>query len=82
MTLAKVEGFYSLKKDTVNGGVINTDVTSYESYQLSKRLANRNIQQQQETHTAVSDLQNQINTIKGDLSDIRTMLVQLLQKGN
>jgi hypothetical protein len=82
MTLVSVEGFRTLKKDMTTGGVVNTDTSSYESYMVSKRLAQRTIQQQQEAHNAVTDLQNEINNIKGDLTDIRTMLVQLLQKGN
>lgn len=82
MSLVSVEGFHNLKKDTANGGVINTDSNAYESYKLTKRLAQRSVQQQAEASNAVVELQDQINKINGDLTDIRTMLVQLLQKGN
>lgn len=82
MTLLKVEGFNNLQKDTSSGGVVNTDRASYESYKLSKTIATRNLQQQRVTQENVQHLQSEINTIKDDLADIRSLLVQILQKGN
>jgi hypothetical protein len=82
MNLVKVEGFNNLHKDTSSGGVVNTDRASYESYKLTKALATRNVQQQRATQENVQHLQSEINTIKDDLADIRSLLVQLLQKGN
>ena len=82
MSLVQVEGFSSLRKDTTNGGVVNIDKRSYEAHKAQKFATLRNVQQQKSTQEAVVHLQDEINTIKTDLVDIRTMLVQLLQKGN
>lgn len=82
MSLVSVEGFSGLKKDTSTGGVINTDKNSYENYKVSKSIALRNIQQQKSSQETIESLQCDIDCIRGELGDIRTMLVQLLQKGN
>lgn len=82
MSLVNVDGFSSLMKDTSSGGVVNVDKRSYENYMKTKAVAQRNIQQQKATQESVADLQNEINNIKGDLTDIRKMLLQILQKGN
>lgn len=82
MTLISVEGFNELKKDPTSGGVVNVDKRSYESYLHSKAVAQRNIQQQKVTQDAVVHLQTQINNIEGDLTEIRSLLLQLIQKGN
>lgn len=82
MSLANVEGFSNLRKDTTNGGVVNVDKKMYENYKAQKMVALRNIQQQRSTQESVVHMQCEINTIKNDLNDIRCMLVQLLEKGN
>lgn len=82
MNLLNVEGYNNFKKDTSSGGIVNVDRGSYESYKLSKSIAQRNLQQQKAAHDSVINLQNQINTINDDLVDIKNMLLQLLQKGN
>ena len=82
MSLVNVDGFSSLMKDTSSEGVVNVDKRSYENYIKTKAVTQRNIQQQKATQESVADLQNEINNIKGDLSDIRKMLLQILQKGN
>lgn len=79
MTLLNVEGYSNLKKDTASGGVINVDKNSYESYIATKNIAKRNIQQQKVDREAVLDLQQQINNINTDLSQIRELLVQLVK---
>lgn len=82
MSLEKVEGYSGLMKDTSSGGVVNVDRRSYQEYLKSKTIAQRNIQQQKVTQETVLDLQDQINIMKNDMSDIKMMLAQLLQKGN
>lgn len=82
MSLAQIEGFSNLRKDTANGGVVNVDIKMYENHKAQKMLALRNIQQQKSTQENVVALQGEINTIKNDLNDIRSMLIQLLEKGN
>ena len=82
MSLAQIEGFSSLRKDTANGGVVNIDTKMYETHKSQKMLALRNMQQQKSTQDTVSNMQQEINTIKNDMNDIKSMLIQLLEKGN
>ena len=74
MNLVKIEGYEQYKKDTTTGGVVNTDRRSFENYQRAKiHAAQRN--------TAVVTLENEINSLKSDISDIKDILIQLLEKG-
>lgn len=82
MSLISVEGFNGLMKDTSSGGVVNVDKRSYEQYIKTKSIAQRNIQQQKETQSSVVEIQSEINNIKGDIAEIRQLLLQILQKGN
>lgn len=82
MSLLSVEGYNNLKKDPASGGVVNVDSKSYEAYIMNKSIVKRNIQQQLSTQESVVKMQDEINTIKNDLSDIRLMLMQIINKGN
>ena len=82
MSLAQIEGFSSLRKDTANGGVVNVDTKMYENHKAQKMLALRNMQQQKSAQDTMSSLQSEINMIKNDMNEIRSMLIQLLEKGN
>lgn len=82
MTLLNVEGYNSLKKDPTSGGVVNVDKTSYDNYMKSKAIALRQVQSHVDTQQAVVDLQSKINSIESDISDIRDLIFQLVQKGN
>ena len=80
MSLKRVEGYSALRKDTINGGVVNIDKTSFDSYKLTKMRA---VQKQKEiaaTQENVTVLQEQINTITSDLTEIKNLLVNLLDK--
>lgn len=81
MSLVKVEGFEQYKKDTTNGGVINTDKRSFENYKNAKLFALQRNTEQRTTQENVMALQSEINNIKSDLSDIKSILTQLLEKG-
>lgn len=81
MSFEKVEGYSSLRKDTVNGGVVNVDTKSFEAYRNKKMLALHRNAQEEQTVNSVSKLQTEINNIKGDVQDIKLMLQALLEKG-
>ena len=74
MNLVNVEGFENYKKDTANGGVVNTDKRSFESYQRAKMHATQR-------NNNVAALETEINTLKSDLHEIKNILTQLLEKG-
>lgn len=81
MSLEKVEGFSQYKKDTTNGGVINTDKRSFDNYKLAKMRALSKANEQSYLQDTVNNLQGEINNMKSDLSDIKSILTQLLEKG-
>lgn len=82
MSLAQVEGFSNLRKDTTNGGVVNVDRGAYELHQ-TRRLINKNKAIQERAMVdKIATLETEINTIKSDISDVKDLLMQLLQKGN
>lgn len=73
MSLVSVEGFENYKKDTTSGGVVNTDKRSFESYMRAKAHATQR-------NSNVAALESEINTLKSDLSEIKNILTQLLEK--
>ncbi len=81
MSLEKVEGFASLRKDTANGGVVNIDKQTYENYKIQKIIAMQRAEETKIAIQSVSCLQTEINTLKSDLNDIKSILVKLLEKG-
>ena len=81
MSLEKIEGYSALRKDTANGGVVNVDSKSFEAYKNKKLIALQKNAETEQTMDSVSRLQSEINTIKGDMQDIKLMLQTLLEKG-
>ena len=71
----QVEGHTSLVRDMDSGAVINTNRSEYERYVKQKRLfQERNSQIEQiNKHT------NEINSIKDDLQEIKSMLLQMVK---
>ena len=79
-SLAKVEGFTQYKKDTSAGGVVNVDKRSYENYIATRSILRQQKDQQQSTLEHVSNLETEINNIKDDLKDIKTLLMSIINK--
>ena len=74
MQYLKVQGHNGLVRDSSNGAIINTNRTEYEEYMERVRLAN-------ETDNLISQHTAEINNIKNELQDIKTLLLQLVNKG-
>lgn len=70
----KVEGNDSLVRDMTTHAIINTNIGEYDLY-IKKRQATKEQLEKLERH------EEDINTIKQDLRDIRRMLTQLLDQG-
>lgn len=81
MSLEKVEGYSSLRKDTTNGGVVNVDKKSFEAYKAQRLFSLQKNEEAKQTISNVAKLEAEINTIKGDMQDIKLMLLSLLEKG-
>lgn len=69
MDEVKIEGHSNLSKDLDSGAVVNKDKVAYQRYLQSKK----NMKEMQDT---VSD----INKMKEEMSEIKTLLKELLKK--
>lgn len=80
-TLEKVEGFSYLRKDTINGGVVNVDKAAYKSYIVTKQIEERKIAERKVQSEQIQTMQEEINNIKDDISEVKQMLLALINKG-
>lgn len=69
----RVEGISGLYRDPHSKAIINMDQAGYDSYIAQKQANERKRLDQQE-------MQKEIDNIKNDVSDIKKMLLQLLEK--
>jgi hypothetical protein len=71
--LIPVQDHENLARDSATGAIIDVDTVAYESY----------LQQKQHRHgqqARISQLEDRINNIDSDLSDIKSLLTRLLEK--
>lgn len=71
MKFLKVSGHDGLVRDTSNGAIINTNEGDYKVYMAQKQNA---LQRQRQ----ISEQAEEINNIKNELSEIKSLLTQLL----
>ena len=69
----KVEGSEDLVRDTSSNAIINRNRTAYE---VAKKRAEETQRQRDEIRTAIRE----INSLKSDMHEIKTMIVQLVGK--
>ena len=69
----KVEGNEDLVRDTSSNAIINRNKTAYE---VAKKRAEETQRQRDEIRTALRE----INSLKSDMHEIKTMIVQLVGK--
>ena len=72
MSRVKVEGYSSLVRDVSSNGIVNTNVSEYQTYM--KRIRMRN-QQGDEIRSAVKD----INNLKAELREIKGLIKELVK---
>ena len=71
----KVEGNPSLVRDTYSNAIINTNESEYENYmRLKNKMLERKSQEEQNTED--------INNLKQDMEEIKTLLKVLINKEN
>jgi septal ring factor EnvC (AmiA/AmiB activator) len=63
----------NLMRDRRSGAIVNTDEQAYANYQLQKQA-----RRQQEQR--ISQLEETINKVETDISDIKSLLTRLLEK--
>lgn len=74
MSYLKVKGHDGLVRDISNGAIINTNNAEYERYMKQKKAA----QERQSQLDQVSKHTEDINNIKNELQEIKSMILQLL----
>jgi len=72
MSRVKVEGYTSLVRDINSNGIVNTNVSEYQTYM--KRIRMRN-QQGDEIRSAVKE----INNLKAELREIKGLIKELVK---
>tara|TARA_B100000212_G_scaffold303674_1_gene250592 strand:+ start:27 stop:248 length:222 start_codon:yes stop_codon:yes gene_type:complete len=72
MSRVKVEGYSSLVRDVSSNGIVNTNVSEYQTYM--KRIRMRN-QQGDEIRSAVKE----INNLKAELREIKGLIKELVK---
>ena len=73
MSRIKVEGYTSLVRDVSSNGIVNTNVSEYQTYM--KRIRMRN-EQGDQIRSAVKE----INNLKAELREIKSLLTKVLEK--
>ncbi len=71
MDFLKVAGHEGLVRDTSNGAILNTNLTDYENYIKQRDAASQRNRQ-------ITEHAEEINNIKNELSEIKSLLTQLL----
>ena len=69
----KVLGHNGLVRDTSSGAIINTNKTEYEEYMARVREA-------EERENAISQHTIEINNMKNELQEIKSLILQVLNK--
>jgi hypothetical protein len=75
MTYLKVKGHDGLVRDMSNGAIINTSKAEYDRYMKQKKAAEQRTLQLDE----VSKHSEDINNLKNELHEIKSMILQLLK---
>ena len=73
MALVQIPGT-KLVRDTVTMALINKDVSGLEDYKAKRKYAE--VQREQ-----INNVKVEIDSIKNDISDIKKLMVKLLEKG-
>jgi hypothetical protein len=73
MNVVKIQDRESLVRDMTSGAIINTDKTEYENY-LVRRNASKQMKMQIEKNS------EEIAEIKNDISEIKQLLISLINK--
>jgi len=66
-----VDGHTNLYRDTSSGAIINSSTTEYENYM-------KMYHQKQSDKQRMNILEQEVLNLKSDISDIKTMLLQLV----
>lgn len=71
MNLIKVEGRSNLVRDPNTQAILNTNMNEYNAYMERKKI-------KEQEFSRIENLENDINSVKGDLSEIKDLLRSLI----
>ena len=71
--MIRVQEHPNLARDRLNNALIDVDEVAYERYMASKRA-------RYEQETRITQLEETINKVESDISDIKSLLNRLLEK--
>lgn len=81
MEYVKIQDSNSLVRDMSSGAIINNNKEEYLNY-IAKVNAHKQLNQTiQQSADEIEVLKTEINSVRNDLSDIKSMLVSLMDKG-
>tara|TARA_B100000035_G_scaffold173739_1_gene148225 strand:+ start:1853 stop:2077 length:225 start_codon:yes stop_codon:yes gene_type:complete len=73
MDRLKVEGYKGLERDVNSKAIINTNRSTYESYMKS-------MESRKKERDQLRDTVREINTLKCEMHEIKSLLIQLMDK--
>jgi hypothetical protein len=73
MDYLKVVGHDSLVRDVSTGAIINTSQTEYQEYMERRRIA-------EDRNRQISQHEEDINNIKNDLKEIKSLIIEFMNK--
>ena len=75
MKFSKVEGYTNLVRDESTNAIINTNMNEYENYKSLQQIKEQEKQK-------IEILENDVNEMKNDLSEIKQLLRNLANGSN
>lgn len=79
--LLKVSGYDNLRKDPLNGGVVNVDRNAYKTHLAKRAMMQRELAEKKVTQETINNMQAEINSIKEDITEVKSLLLTLINKG-
>lgn len=67
MNYSKIEGYSYLKRDLKTNSIVNTNMSEYKEYVSRRKLKN-------EENEKIQNLEEEVASIKDDLSEIKSLL--------
>lgn len=71
MEKLQVKGHSNLFRDPSTNAILNTDMNAYQNYIESKKIKENEVKR-------MSDIENDLNLLKSDIDEIKTMLRSLV----
>lgn len=81
MEFVKIQDSHSLVRDMASGAIINTNTEDYLSYISKVDAQNKMKEIISNNSEQIEVLKTEINSVRNDLSDIKSMLMSLMDKG-